>query len=138
MMITSPSNRRLAGRILIWLGVLAWAPFIYLAGNGQQVSIFPFLGAHLAGVLGGVWLRASADRMEGLDQQHARHGKWRRLLSRVMIYLGVLAWAPYFYLEKIVGLDVQIGPFLAAHLTGVLGGVALRASLEFERFNSSK
>lgn len=58
----------------------------------------------------------------------------RRKAGTILIWLGVLAWAPYFYLDKIVGQDVIITPFLAAHLTGVLGGAALRASVEVEHF----
>lgn len=127
------ARRRTWGTLLIWLGVFAWAPFLILLVNGQQVSIFPFLAAHLAGVLGGAWLRASADRMEGLDRVRERQGQRRKIASRVLIYLGVLAWAPYFYLERVIGQDVDIFPFLAAHLTGVLGGAALRASVELDR-----
>ena len=130
----SPAQRRSAGTILIWLGVLAWAPFFVLVANQQPVSIFPFLGAHLAGVFGGAWLRNSADKMEGLEKAQATYGRHRRLVSKIMIYLGVLAWAPYFYLDRFLGQDVTITPFLAAHLTGVLGGAALRASVELERF----
>ena len=128
----SSPNRRTLGTILIWLGVLAWAPFLTLAASDQPVSIFPFLAAHLAGVLGGAWLRSSADRAEGAIK--VENGQRRRIVSRIMIYLGVLAWVPYFYLEKALGQDVEIGPFLAAHLTGVLGGAALRASVELDRF----
>jgi len=128
----SSLNRRTLGTILIWLGVLAWAPFLTLAASDQPVSIFPFLAAHLAGVLGGAWLRSSANRMEGVTK--VGNGRLRRITSRIMIYLGVLAWAPFFYLEKVLGQDVEISPFLAAHLTGVLGGIALRASVELDRF----
>jgi hypothetical protein len=60
-------------------------------------------------------------------------GRQRILLSKFMIYAGVLAWAPYFYLERVLGQDQNIAPFLAAHLTGVLGGSALRASVEVQR-----
>jgi uncharacterized membrane protein YjjB (DUF3815 family) len=60
-------------------------------------------------------------------------GRRRKIASRILIYLGVLAWAPYLYLERIQGLDVEIGPFLAAHLTGVLSGVTLRLSVEWDR-----
>jgi len=132
----SSLNRRTFGAILIWLGVLAWAPFLVLVANDRPVSIFPFLAAHLSGVLGGAWLRSSADRIEGVKT--VEHGQRRRLVSRIMIYLGVLAWAPYFYMEKVLGHDIQIGPFLAAHLTGVLGGAALRASVELDRFVASR
>lgn len=134
----SPEQRRTVGTVLVWLGVLAWAPFFVLVAYEQAISIFPFLGAHLAGVLGGAWLRNSADKMEGLNKTQMTHGRRRRIVSTVMIYLGVLVWAPYFYLDKILGQDTLITPFLAVHLTGVLGGVALRASVELERFMPRK
>jgi len=130
----SPSTRRTISTGAIWLGVLAWAPFIYLVAQRQPVSIFPFLTVHLAGVLGGAWLRNSADRLEGVEKVETRHGRRRRLLSKIIIYLGVLAWAPYFYLTRVLGQDVAMGPFLAVHLTGVLGGAAVRASVEVDRF----
>lgn len=134
----SAENRFTAGTIMIWLGVLAWIPFFVLLANGQRVSIFPFLGAHLVGVLGGAALRSNADRMMGVDRSKSRQGRRRRIAGTIMIYLGVLAWAPYFYLKNVLGQDVAIGPFLAAHLTGVLGGAALRASIELERFMPRK
>ncbi len=126
-------NPRAWGTLLIWLGVLAWAPFFLFLAIGREVSLFPFLAAHLAGVLGGAWLRTNADRKAGVSTT-PDHGRWRRLASRIMIYLGVLAWAPYFYLQRFAGQEVEIAPFLAAHLTGVLGGAALQASVEVERW----
>lgn len=128
-----PENRRRLGTILIWAGVLAWAPFLAAVTAKQPVSIVPFLIAHLSGVLGGWWLRRSADRAEGLDRSGDTHGQRRKVASRILIYLGVLAWAPYLYLERILGQDVEIGPFLAVHLTGVLSGVALRLSVAWSR-----
>ena len=132
------TKKRALGNVLIWIGVLAWVPFFILIGNGGQVSVFPFLGAHLAGVLGGGWLRNTADRLEGLDKIESQRGRRRKLISKIMIYLGVLAWAPYFYFERVLGQDLDIGPFLAVHLTGILGGAALRASVELERFVQRK
>ena len=127
------SKRRTIGTIIIWLGVAAWLPFFLLVANRQSVSIFPFLALHLSGVLGGWWLRQSADRMDGIDSAQSTKGRKRKIASRVLIYLGVLAWAPYFYLDKIAGIETAIGPFLALHLTGVLSGVALRVSVMLER-----
>lgn len=129
----NPENRRTVGTILIWVGVLAWAPFLAAVAAKQAVSILPFLIAHLSGVLGGWWLRRSADRAEGIDRARDIHGQRRKLASRILIYLGVLAWAPYIYLDRIVGQDLEIGPFLAVHLTGVLSGVALRLSVAWSR-----
>ena len=129
----TPNKRRAVGTLLIWLGVLVWLPFLASLTSGQNPSIFPFLAAHLAGVLGGWWLRSSADRLERIDRGKDTCGRRRKIASRILIYLGVLAWAPYFYLTRVLGQETNIDPFLAAHLTGVLGGVALRLSVEWER-----
>jgi hypothetical protein len=118
---------------LIGVGVLVWAPFLAMVSSGQEVSIFPFLAAHLAGVLGGWWLRASADNLEGIDRSKDTHGRRRKIASRILIYLGVLAWAPYLYLTRVLEQETSIAPFLAAHLSGVLPGLALRLSVEWER-----
>ncbi len=114
------------GTILIILGVAAWLPFFYLISIGREVSIFPFLAAHLGGVLSGAWLRSRGVANERRDENRSL-----RLTSSVLIYLGVLAWAPYFYLTRVAGMDALITPFLAAHLTGVLGGLGLRMYLQF-------
>ncbi len=126
-------RRRTLGQLLIWGGVLAWVPFLVLLANGRGPSLLPFLAAHLAGVLGGAWLRRSADALEGLTPGKDQFGRRRKIASTVMIYLGVLAWAPYFYLDKFMQVETLVTPFLAAHLTGVLGGAALRASVELQR-----
>ncbi|MBI5291980.1 MAG: hypothetical protein HY872_08905 [Chloroflexi bacterium] len=132
------STRRTLGNLSIWIGVLAWAPFLSLVAGGRPVSLVPFLAVHLAGVFGGAWLRNSANRMDGLDNMGHAHGRRRKLVSRIMIYLGVLAWAPFFYIERVLGQDLAVGPFLIAHLTAVLGGAALRASVELDRFVQRK
>ena len=46
-----------AGHLLILLGILVWAPYLYLKlGLGQPVEVMGFLPFHLTGVLGGVLL----------------------------------------------------------------------------------
>ncbi|WP_322798827.1 hypothetical protein, partial [Thermoflexus sp.] len=109
-----------------------WAPFLTAMAMGEDWPFLPFLAAHLTGVLGGWRLRARAAAMEGI-QPAPEIGPRRRLLSRLFIYLGVLAWGPYFYQTRVLGNEVEISPYLAAHLTGVLSGVALRLSVEIER-----
>ncbi len=45
---------RTAGKVLIWIGVLAWIPYVvlkYLAG--MHLSVVPFLAVHLLGVIPG-------------------------------------------------------------------------------------
>jgi hypothetical protein len=50
--------RRRAGRILIWVGVLAWVPYMVLKYYlGHDVSPLPFLTVHLLGVIPGAYLR---------------------------------------------------------------------------------
>ena len=46
-----------AGHLLILLGILVWAPYLYLKlVLGQPVEVMNFLPFHLMGVLGGVLL----------------------------------------------------------------------------------
>jgi len=50
----------------------------------------------------------------------------KKMLGRVLIWMGVLAWMPYFYLKLIAGTQPPLLPFLIVHLIGVLGGGALK------------
>lgn len=129
----TPSEWRWLGNGLILLGVLVWFPFLTAMVMGEDWPFLPFLAVHLIGVLGGWRLRARAAAMEGTGSSAPEIGHRRRLLSRLLIYLGVLAWAPYFYQTRVLGNEVEISPYLAAHLTGVLSGVVLRLSVEIER-----
>lgn len=113
--------------VLIGLGVAAWVPYFVLLLNGADVSVLPFLGLHLAGVLSGAWLRARAGRAMVASEPH----KGRVLVGRILIYLGVLVWAPYYALTRGAGSEISIAPFLTAHLLGVLGGGALLISGHF-------
>ena len=126
-------HQRTISSILIWLGVLSWAPFFVLLALDQPVSIFPFLATHLTGVLGGGFLRARAIRVEG-GITTSQRGRKRKIASSILIYLGVLAWAPYFYWKYALQQPVELLPFLIVHLSGVLPGFALRLSIEAERF----
>ncbi len=112
---------------MVVMGVLAWLPFLYLVAIGQEPSIYPFLALHLSGVLGGSRLRAYARPLK--TEKRPR----RQIIGRTLIILGVLAWAPYLYQKEVLGLEIEMAPFLAAHLIGVLGGIALLLSLLVER-----
>jgi hypothetical protein len=122
-------NRRVISVGLIWLGVLAWLPFLYLLASGKDPSIYPFLSVHLLGVLGGTRLRAATDP----EKRTKRHHPLQRV-GRIMIILGVIAWVPYIYQKSLLGTPTEIAPFLATHLTGVLGGSALLLSRPVIRF----
>ncbi len=127
------TKMRMANGLII-LGVLAWLPFFWQLSQGARPNIFPYLILHLTGVLSGAWLRSR--RPVGSDVRAI--GKGRILASKILIYLGVLAWVPYFYLTRIEAADVEMTGFLAAHLTGVLGGAALRGSVEIQRLVASR
>lgn len=120
-------NRKKIGNLLTLLGVLAWVPFLYLVVTGQEPSIFPFLIVHLSGVLIGSQLRRSASPSRGKLSR-------RQLIGRIMIILGVIAWAPYLYQKEILGQPIEIAPYLTAHFTGVLGGIALMLSVPLTRY----
>ena len=111
------------GKILLIMGVLAWVPFLILVAMGEEPSIYPFLAMHLTGVIGGTRLRA-----RGKDGEPKKRNR-RQVLGKILILLGVLAWAPYLYQKDILGEPIEIGLFLAAHLTGVLTGIALLLSV---------
>lgn len=127
----SPAAQKRWSTTLITIGVLAWVPYFYLLAGGGRPSLLPYLALHLTGVLSGAWLRRRPTKPEA---QRRGRGRGRVLAARIMIILGVLAWAPYFYLTRVAGVEQPIGPFLAAHLTGVLGGAALRLSLTVENW----
>ncbi|MDX1599999.1 MAG: hypothetical protein R3191_00640 [Anaerolineales bacterium] len=132
-MLSRSSQQRLAW-ILITIGVLAWAPYFYALAEGATPNILPYLGVHLAGVLSGAWLRSRSSPVREDDGSGSR----RRRLATVLVILGVLAWAPYFYLNEIAHQSQPVGPYLTAHLIGVLGGSAMRISVMVENYLSDR
>ena len=91
-----PDRRRL-GTVLLWLGVLAWLPFIYFLATGQNPSIYPFLVVHLTGVVGGTRLRALDREANATQKRHKR-----QVVGRIFIFVGVLAWMPYLYQKDVL------------------------------------
>ena len=65
-MPASNQNRlHTAGHLLILLGILVWAPYLYLKlVLGQPVEVMNFLPFHLMGVLGGVILHVISYMIE--------------------------------------------------------------------------
>ena len=116
------------GKVLLFLGVLAWVPFLFLIAIGQEPPIYPFLAVHLIGVIGGSRLRAR------YNPTKAEKKPKRVVIGRIMILLGVLAWAPYLYQTEVLDRAIEIRPFLTIHLTGVLGGIILLLSVSAVRF----
>lgn len=120
----TPENKQRLGYLLIGLGVAAWIPYFVLLLKGDDVSVAPFLIAHLIGVLSGSYFRSRARRELSMAAAH----RTRLVIGRILIYLGVLAWAPYFAITRGGQMDVSVAPFLTAHLIGVLSGGALLVS----------
>ncbi len=112
------------GSVLIWLGVLVWAPFIVLRIMGEQPSMGLYLPLHLLGVMGGSRLRAFARKELGIPKPQKTR---LQLLGHGLIWIGVLVWAPYYYLKVVANQPVDVMDYLPYHLIAVLGGVALLA-----------
>ena len=112
------------GTLLIWFGVLIWTPFIILQIAGKHPTFLWFLPFHLVGVVGGARLRAFARKQMGLPSPKRNP---LQIIGSILIALGILTWAPYFYLKAFTQTPVNVMNFLPFHLTGVLGGVLLLA-----------
>jgi len=119
-------NYRKIGTALMVVGLVAWLPFFALLATGREPSIYPFLAVHLTGMIGGSRLRAAGSDEPGVKPR-------RLIFGRILIILGVLAWAPYLYQKDVLGRALEIGPYLAAHLTGVLSGIILLISVPLVR-----
>lgn len=127
-MVTKDATNNLAlmrlrlGTVFIWLGVLTWLPFIVLRIAGDKPSLFLYLPFHLLGVIGGSRMRSGARKELGLNAQ--KRDMWRSA-GHALIFIGILVWAPYFYLKLIAQQPVNVMNFLPYHLTGVLSGIML-------------
>jgi hypothetical protein len=110
------------GTALVWLGVLTWAPFIFLRAIGEKPSFLLFLPFHLVGVIGGSRLRSIARRELGMSPPKR---SLPHMAGHLMILLGILVWAPYLYLKIAMEQPVEVMNYLPFHLLGVLGGIFL-------------
>lgn len=118
----SALNSYRLGTGLIWIGVLIWMPFIILRATGSTPSLLWFLPFHLLGVIGGSKLRKAAGREMQLQSEPKTK---LRSMGHMLIFVGILVWAPYFYLKYAAQQPVEVGQFLPYHLAGVLSGVFL-------------
>ena len=108
--------------VLIWVGVLAWVPFIVMRIIGYTPSIFWFLPFHLIGVVGGSRMKSMARREMGTDL----HKKTRlRTLGHLLVFVGIFVWIVYFSLKLIFHVPVDVGQFLPYHLTAILSGITV-------------
>jgi len=110
------------GTVLVWLGVLAWAPFIFLRVISEKPPFWWFLPFHLIGVVGGSHLRRLARK--AMESPPERKNLFS-IVGHTLIWAGVLVWAPYFYLKYAQAATVEAINFLPFHLAGVFGGLTL-------------
>jgi len=120
--MTDQQKLRLSN-LSIWLGVLAWVPFVGFRLFGYEVSLVPFLILHLVGVSGGLILRKLAAPDPG---EAPRNRVILRRVSTVLLVLGVSVWGVYFGLKWGTGVEREVTPFLIAHLSGVLTGAGIK------------
>jgi hypothetical protein len=121
MTLSAEVTYRLA-TVLIWMGVLAWVPFLFLRIIGETPPFWWFLPFHLLGVVGGVRLRSLARKqMETVPERKSPF----TIAGHVLIWTGVLVWPPYFFMKYVQGASVEVMNFLPFHLSGVLGGLLL-------------
>lgn len=120
------------GNVLVWLGVLVWAPFIVLRIMGEQPSMSLYLPLHLVGVMAGSRLRAFARREMGMPSPKKTR---LQMLGHGLIWAGILVWVPYYYLKLVSHQPVDIMNYLPYHLIGVFGGIVL---ILINTFNSRK
>lgn len=106
--------------LLTIMGVSAWFPYLYLVVIKQQnPSLFPFLGVHLTGVVGGAILR---NKLKNKTTESSEKNSVISIISKAMIAVGVAVWSPYLYMKYIQGFQPGLLPYLPIHLTGVIGG----------------
>jgi hypothetical protein len=111
------------GTILLWAGVLVWAPFFVLRGMGESPSLLVYLPFHLVGVVGGSRIRRAAKQQLGLPKPV--NSRYKKIAHGVVI-ASLLVWIPYYAL-KLSGQQVDLAPYLTLHLIGIFSGTGLMA-----------
>jgi hypothetical protein len=109
------------GTVLLWVGVLVWAPYFILRFIGESPSLMVFLPFHLVGVIGGARMRSAA-RIQIGKPVEKRKG-YRRIAHFILI-ASILVWVPYYVL-KLTGRPVDLNPYLIIHLIGIFSGTGL-------------
>lgn len=109
------------GTVLLWAGVLVWAPYFALRMMGESPSLMVYLPFPLLGVIGGARMRTTANKQLG-KRVEKRRGYKR--IAHYLVIASILVWIPYYAL-KLSGRPVELAPFLTVHLIGILSGTGL-------------
>lgn len=107
----------------IWLGVIAWIPYIIARLMKIDLPGIPFLIVHLIGVSGGIYFRRQASANAAPPSESIQRLK---KISTILLVTGVSVWGIYFGLQWITGVERVITPFLITHLTFVLSGAGIK------------
>lgn len=110
-------------KLLIWLGVLAWAPFILSRFMGLDLNGIPFLIAHLSGISGGLYLRRQAAKE--MPAPSARIKKLKRF-STILLVIGVSVWPLYYLVRLLSQSPIELRGFLILHLAFVIVGGSMK------------
>ena len=110
-------------KLFIWLGVLAWVPFIISRFMGIDLNGIPFLIAHLTGISGGLYLRRQV-AME-MPAPSERIKKLKRF-STILLIIGVSIWPLYYLIRSMSQNPLEIGGFLFLHLSFVIVGGSMK------------
>jgi hypothetical protein len=121
MILENPHRLHTFGTILLWLGVLVWAPYFAQRFAGESPSLMAYLPFHLAGVIGGARMRTSARKKLGIPREKR---KGYKRVAHWIVIASLLVWLPYYGL-KLAGQPVALNPFLTVHLAGIFGGTGL-------------
>lgn len=128
--MTGLEQKAKASILLIWMGVLAWVPYVALRLLGRDISVLPFLIVHILCITGGILLRRQASAGAPPPTRQVQRLK---TISTVLLVLGVSVWGVYFGVQWL-GVEVaSVTPFLMAHLSGVLSGAAIKLFIFFSK-----
>jgi hypothetical protein len=119
--LSNPYKLHRLGTILIWAGVLVWAPYFILRMFGENPSLMMYLPFHLIGVIGGGRLRLVANKQLG---KKVEKRKGYKLVAHLLVIASLLVWIPYYAL-KLTGNTVELTPYLTVHLIGIFSGTGL-------------
>jgi hypothetical protein len=123
-LLKDPHRLHKYGTLLLWAGVLVWAPFFALRITGETPSLFVYLPFHLLGVIGGSRIRTAANKQ--LGKPKAVPSRYKKL-GHYLVIASLLVWIPYYAL-KLSGQPADLNPYLTLHLIGIIGGTGVMAS----------
>jgi len=86
--LTNPHQLHKYGTILLWAGILVWAPYFVVRIIGESPSLLMYLPFHLLGVIGGARMRTNANKQLGnpLKSEEDTNGLHSTLSSQASLF----------------------------------------------------